>query len=564
MEEPLGTMDVIPHWYQPDPTDCSLDPARSAFEQALEVFDKELTKDHHKKAIAKNSLGMNDMLKTVKNAQTTYDTTRKDSKVRERLGIFGSRLLYYGNIIEVLAQHHPEYVALAWGAMKFVFVTFMNHEATISALTKALCQIGDSLPRLELAIILYPTKRMMQAVAELYAYVIKFLIRAQNWYKENKLEHAWHSFSRPVDIRYKDLIEEIRVRSETITALAVTGSQAEQRDMHRKLQMELEHNQALRREVQEIKTLIISYQSINSNVLLDTNRRVSDIQLNQIINFVSKIPLLDPVKSFQESLFMRKRRLIKSSNHKADFSWLISHLQSWSSATRSFLIIVQGTFRSRFEMKDLSTDLVQLFRNSRVSVLWALNVGPSSDDMEKKPSSIDLLKSLTSQALRLPEINPTEAFVASSCARFQRATTEDDWLSLLGSVLAGLNEVYIVIDIEMLSSSLAELSEDFSWPLALIKLFQELRRRGSATLVKVAMITYGFSVGVPGAAQEEVEKWILSVRSPLKAVPPRNKREAVRRRKHPVGLAGKSKSGSWTSKLTFNLTTRTPESGDDN
>ena len=30
--------------------------------------------------------------------------------------------MYYGNIFDVFAQHHPEYVALAWGAMKFLFV----------------------------------------------------------------------------------------------------------------------------------------------------------------------------------------------------------------------------------------------------------------------------------------------------------------------------------------------------------------------------------------------------------------------------------------------------------
>lgn len=32
------------------------------------------------------------------------------------------KLLYYGNIFDTLAQHHPEYVALAWGTLKFLFV----------------------------------------------------------------------------------------------------------------------------------------------------------------------------------------------------------------------------------------------------------------------------------------------------------------------------------------------------------------------------------------------------------------------------------------------------------
>ena len=32
------------------------------------------------------------------------------------------RVQYYGNVMDVLVQHHPEYVSLAWGTMKFFFV----------------------------------------------------------------------------------------------------------------------------------------------------------------------------------------------------------------------------------------------------------------------------------------------------------------------------------------------------------------------------------------------------------------------------------------------------------
>jgi hypothetical protein len=32
------------------------------------------------------------------------------------------RIMYYGKVLDVLAQHHPEYVALAWGAMKLVLM----------------------------------------------------------------------------------------------------------------------------------------------------------------------------------------------------------------------------------------------------------------------------------------------------------------------------------------------------------------------------------------------------------------------------------------------------------
>lgn len=49
-------------------------------------------------------------------------TQSSDQKATIWLSKFSSRARFYSNIIDVLVQHHPEYVSLAWGAMKFLFV----------------------------------------------------------------------------------------------------------------------------------------------------------------------------------------------------------------------------------------------------------------------------------------------------------------------------------------------------------------------------------------------------------------------------------------------------------
>jgi hypothetical protein len=98
-----------------------------------------------------------------------------------------------------------------------------NHAKSVAALAKGLSQIADSLPRIELATILYPTSRMKQAVAELYAHIIRFFIRAQDWYQQGKLRHAWDSFARPVDC------------TKEVDNLATAGARAEQRDIHLEL-----------------------------------------------------------------------------------------------------------------------------------------------------------------------------------------------------------------------------------------------------------------------------------------------------------------------------------------
>lgn len=99
-------------------------PAQEAFQEALEIFKETLTKDPAKRRLADDLLAtstLGDVLNLVLDAKKRYDDTASQSRIREGLNAFSQRLLYYGNIMDVLVQHHPEYVSLAWGAMKFIF-----------------------------------------------------------------------------------------------------------------------------------------------------------------------------------------------------------------------------------------------------------------------------------------------------------------------------------------------------------------------------------------------------------------------------------------------------------
>jgi hypothetical protein len=226
--------------------------------------------------MVKKLRGIEEVQAVVTQAQRRYESSRGKSKSRELLGQFSALLCHYDNIIEVFVQHHPEYVALAWGAMKFLFVvsdissslqqchmsrltfmssfqTFINYEHAVSALAKGLYRIGSVLPRVGLAFVLYPTKRMKCAVAELYAYILRFLIRARGWYGEGRLKHVWHSISRPPELRYSDLMEEIKERSEIVDQLAVSGARAEQREIHRKLDAETSQLSGLREQIRQMR-----------------------------------------------------------------------------------------------------------------------------------------------------------------------------------------------------------------------------------------------------------------------------------------------------------------------
>lgn len=99
---------------------------------------------------------------------------------------------------------------------------------------------------------------MKRAVAELYANIIKFLVRSKRWYEEGKLKHIWHSLSRPSELRYADLLENVKERSELIETLSASGAQAEQREIHRKIDHEGSQLTVMHEEVRELKAIIMS------------------------------------------------------------------------------------------------------------------------------------------------------------------------------------------------------------------------------------------------------------------------------------------------------------------
>jgi hypothetical protein len=55
-------------------------------------------------------------------ALAAWQAKGKESKVVHWLRACSSRILHYGAIFEIFQNHHPEYVSLAYGAFKFLFV----------------------------------------------------------------------------------------------------------------------------------------------------------------------------------------------------------------------------------------------------------------------------------------------------------------------------------------------------------------------------------------------------------------------------------------------------------
>jgi hypothetical protein len=58
--------------------------------------------------------------KAVLAAKEKYEAKSTQSKARKWLTMLSARIMFYSKVLDALANYNPEYVALAWGAMKFL------------------------------------------------------------------------------------------------------------------------------------------------------------------------------------------------------------------------------------------------------------------------------------------------------------------------------------------------------------------------------------------------------------------------------------------------------------
>jgi hypothetical protein len=77
---------------------------------------------------------LQDFVAEVARARAIYDAKKKDSKTSKRIVSFSQRIAYYGKVLDVMVQHHPEYVSLAWGSLKFVFGVSGSNRIQVSLL----------------------------------------------------------------------------------------------------------------------------------------------------------------------------------------------------------------------------------------------------------------------------------------------------------------------------------------------------------------------------------------------------------------------------------------------
>jgi hypothetical protein len=108
-------------WYLSSRIDPLPNPAEQAYKEAIATFNLDPHKHGNFNKIQQLS-SVAELEKIVGDIRLQYERRSEDNKIGRWLSKLSTRICHYGRIFDVLVQHHPEYVALAWGAMKFLFV----------------------------------------------------------------------------------------------------------------------------------------------------------------------------------------------------------------------------------------------------------------------------------------------------------------------------------------------------------------------------------------------------------------------------------------------------------
>ncbi|KAF5693477.1 hypothetical protein FGLOB1_14385 [Fusarium globosum] len=414
MDQPMS--DYLKTWYSPDiqaqqttHLNFAFPAAQQAFQEGLNRFASDLTNDAEKVVFSQGFSSIQDIQTLVRDSFMRYSDEKRFPKTRKWLQRTISKIHHYGNIMDVLVQHHPEYVSLAWGAMKLVLV---------------------------------------QAVSNLYANLVRFFIRAHEWCQEGKLLHLVHSITRPPELRYQDLMEDITANSREIDHLAASSAQVEIRDISFKLNtitaklesFQATQSSALLHTNQTIVAKLESFQALHSSAQLDTNQMLSDLQFSQIMSHISKGKLGDPLEAFRFNVSLQMRQDRARIYGTTNEFWQSPKLRVWSSAPESKVAIIKGGLHARHALRKFCINIIQQLQSKNVPVVWALR-GPQNNAEEGKASTTDLFKHLILQAFKLPQDCITESTMSLQCAQFHRANLEQDWLQLLGCPFEGGDEM---------------------------------------------------------------------------------------------------------------------------
>lgn len=336
--------------------------------------------------------------------------------------------------------------------------SIVEHEEKSKQICKAVVEIAIILPRADILLDLYRTPRMLEVMARLYAKIMQFLMKVIKWYKRPPIKHAIDAVFKPWPLSYKDIKDEIMELSGQVDDLASVGSKTETRNLHlvalrteqnvkRQAQNQLEALQALPPTIlesltpmlQQILASVTEIKCLQHQGMSSQTEFFSENKRNHIMSgCFTELPTSGDSLEYCRSV--QDKRRIKPQLQIPE----IATLENWASNPSLTMLVIKSS--SIETGRDFLVDLINLIKTSKIPILWALRY---PGYWKSTITCIEILRMLVVQAI---QVNPgaLQGPTPIDMVNLREASGEVEWLQILARAVEGLQQIFIVIDADIL------------------------------------------------------------------------------------------------------------------
>ncbi|THW15514.1 hypothetical protein D6D23_08938 [Aureobasidium pullulans] len=487
---------------------------------------------------------MEDLLAVIGNTRAQYTLkSSKWSKISRWLDLASSRVVYYSGVLDALAQHHPEYVSLAWGAIKFVLMGVVNHSELLTKFATAFSEIGEALNSALCSARLYGTADMQTHISELYLQIMRFLEKAVKWYSQNTFERVLSSMGRPWALSWKENVDSIHASVARVKDRSQTAMYAELRDTHISVQNTERYVQKSGLSIQDIHQIVTSHggkidllsdamrdvpdlirqvlsEAMATRISQDTSNvklGVQDLQVSSILTGLA--PGVDLAQVLVDIQILIRRNRFPQSLLRND-GGLRRSVAHWAQDQKSSLLVLQAKFADQMMMKTIMLDLIEAPHRPFCSLIFALPKVMGEGSSKICSESLESwTRSLVYQALKTNSDFLVNQPGGLQSAKYHSAHSPEEWMHLLGQILSSIPMTCLILDTSALYEQYKDKSETFS---RIIELFRKLVDDVQSTgkVLKVVLATYDATLPIDPLSKSRT--WEETVcRLQCQPVPPR-------------------------------------------
>ena len=125
-----------------------IDIAKEAYEEAIKHLEQEFAGDEQALAWIHGHLSLEEICAEARDVENRYNAVGSGKKTFQHyVRRISSFIMFYSQVMDTLAQHHPEYVSLAWGASKFLLMVRDCYRRNMPYFADNVCRASSTMKK---------------------------------------------------------------------------------------------------------------------------------------------------------------------------------------------------------------------------------------------------------------------------------------------------------------------------------------------------------------------------------------------------------------------------------